>query len=136
MARFVHGVAISDPTSGGHGIQSLCAGYDGVWWDGEFEKLPCIYVFTMLGVKIPAEWCWCCTYIASPRVGGATAIISGLYAVATQSAKRFRKDKLMLGQDAPTGNISLYGLKRASDDIAALAKEIGAPQIILGGHDW
>jgi len=30
----------------------------------------------------------------------------------------------------------LYGLKRASDDIAALAKEVNAPQIILGGHDW
>jgi hypothetical protein len=30
----------------------------------------------------------------------------------------------------------LYGLKRASDDIAALAKEVGAPRIILGGHDW
>ncbi|KAF2678198.1 alpha/beta-hydrolase [Lentithecium fluviatile CBS 122367] len=43
------------------------------------------------------------------------------------------------GTDAPKvppNDISLYGLKRASDDIAALAKVIGAKQIILGGHDW
>lgn len=43
------------------------------------------------------------------------------------------------GQDAPKvppSPISLYGLKRASDDIAALAKEVGASRIILGGHDW
>ncbi|KAH7379389.1 Alpha/Beta hydrolase protein [Phaeosphaeria sp. MPI-PUGE-AT-0046c] len=43
------------------------------------------------------------------------------------------------GTDAPKvppNSISLYGLKRASDDIAALAKEVGAPKIILGGHDW
>lgn len=36
----------------------------------------------------------------------------------------------------PPNSISLYGLKRASDDIAALAKEVGASRIILGGHDW
>jgi len=43
------------------------------------------------------------------------------------------------GTDAPNvppNSISLYGLKRASDDIAALAKELGAPKIVLGGHDW
>ncbi|KAF1357310.1 alpha/beta-hydrolase [Lizonia empirigonia] len=43
------------------------------------------------------------------------------------------------GTDAPKvppNPINLYGLKRASDDIAALAKEVNAPQIILGGHDW
>ncbi|CAO2651630.1 Nn.00g042000.m01.CDS01 [Neocucurbitaria sp. VM-36] len=42
------------------------------------------------------------------------------------------------GTDAPKvppNSISLYGLKRASDDIAALAKEVGASRIILGGHD-
>ena len=42
-------------------------------------------------------------------------------------------------QDAPKvppNPIALYGLKRASDDIAALARELGAPRIILGGHDW
>ncbi|KAF2125995.1 epoxide hydrolase-like protein [Dothidotthia symphoricarpi CBS 119687] len=37
---------------------------------------------------------------------------------------------------APPNPINLYGLKRASDDIAALAKEVDAPTIILGGHDW
>ncbi|KAF1833544.1 alpha/beta-hydrolase [Decorospora gaudefroyi] len=43
------------------------------------------------------------------------------------------------GSDAPPvppNSISLYGLKRAADDIAALAKELGAPKIVLGGHDW
>ena len=36
----------------------------------------------------------------------------------------------------PPESMHLYGFKRAADDIAALAKELGAPQIILGGHDW
>ncbi|PVI06384.1 epoxide hydrolase-like protein [Periconia macrospinosa] len=40
------------------------------------------------------------------------------------------------GTDAPEGDIALYGFKRASDDIAELAKIVGAQQIILGGHDW
>ncbi|KAH7065902.1 Alpha/Beta hydrolase protein [Paraphoma chrysanthemicola] len=43
------------------------------------------------------------------------------------------------GTDAPKvppNSISLYGFKTASDDIATLAKELGAPKIILGGHDW
>jgi hypothetical protein len=42
-------------------------------------------------------------------------------------------------QDAPKvppNTISLYGLKRASDDIACLAQQLGAQRIILGGHDW
>lgn len=30
----------------------------------------------------------------------------------------------------------LYGFKQASDDIAELARQLDAPQIILGGHDW
>ncbi|KAF2112584.1 Alpha/Beta hydrolase protein [Lophiotrema nucula] len=43
------------------------------------------------------------------------------------------------GTDAPKvppNPINLYGLKRASDDIAELAKQLGAERIILGGHDW
>ncbi|KAF2657222.1 alpha/beta-hydrolase [Lophiostoma macrostomum CBS 122681] len=43
------------------------------------------------------------------------------------------------GTDAPKvppNPINLYGYKRASDDIAELAKEVGAEKIILGGHDW
>jgi hypothetical protein len=36
----------------------------------------------------------------------------------------------------PPNPINLYGLKRASDDIAELAKVVGAEKIILGGHDW
>lgn len=42
-------------------------------------------------------------------------------------------------QDAPQvppNPISLYGLKKASDGIAALAKEVGSETIVLGGHDW
>jgi len=42
-------------------------------------------------------------------------------------------------QDAPKvppNTISLYGVKRASDDIACLASQLGAQRIILGGHDW
>lgn len=42
-------------------------------------------------------------------------------------------------QDAPRvppESISVYGMKRAADDIAELAKAVGAEQIILGGHDW
>lgn len=36
----------------------------------------------------------------------------------------------------PPNSLHLYGYKRAADDIAALAKELNAPKIILGGHDW
>jgi hypothetical protein len=27
-------------------------------------------------------------------------------------------------------------MKRAAYDLALLAKELGAPKIVLGGHDW
>ncbi|KAK7537790.1 epoxide hydrolase-like protein [Phyllosticta citricarpa] len=43
------------------------------------------------------------------------------------------------GTDAPRvppESIKLYGFKRASDDIAELARQLNAPQIVLGGHDW
>jgi len=43
------------------------------------------------------------------------------------------------GTDAPKvppNPMNLYGIKRASDDIAELAKIIGVERIILGGHDW
>lgn len=36
----------------------------------------------------------------------------------------------------PPEEIELYTFKRAADDIAALAKHLNAPRIILGGHDW
>ncbi|KAF9737735.1 hypothetical protein PMIN03_003264 [Paraphaeosphaeria minitans] len=38
--------------------------------------------------------------------------------------------------EVPPNDLSLYSYKRAADDIAELAKVIGAQQIILGGHDW
>lgn len=39
------------------------------------------------------------------------------------------------GTDAPVPP-QYYTFKRASDDLAALAKELGLSRIILGGHDW
>lgn len=39
------------------------------------------------------------------------------------------------GTDAPEP-IEYYTYKRAADDIAALAKSLNLPSIILGGHDW
>jgi soluble epoxide hydrolase/lipid-phosphate phosphatase len=39
------------------------------------------------------------------------------------------------GTDAPESP-TFYTYKRASDDLAELAKQIGASSIILGGHDW
>ncbi len=42
-------------------------------------------------------------------------------------------------QDAPQvppEDISYYGYRRAADDIKELARQVGAPRIILGGHDW
>ncbi|KAI4843662.1 hypothetical protein E4T44_06620 [Aureobasidium sp. EXF-8845] len=37
---------------------------------------------------------------------------------------------------SPPADLRLYSIKRAADDISELAKQLGAPQIILGGHDW
>lgn len=32
--------------------------------------------------------------------------------------------------------MALYSHKRAAEDIKELARQLGASQIILGGHDW
>ncbi|KAI9675331.1 MAG: hypothetical protein M1817_001234 [Caeruleum heppii] len=43
------------------------------------------------------------------------------------------------GTDAPhvpPESIALYGQKRSADDLAELARQLEAPKIILGGHDW
>lgn len=37
---------------------------------------------------------------------------------------------------APPEDIALYGFKRAADNMAELARQLSAPKIILGGHDW
>ncbi|KEQ71066.1 epoxide hydrolase [Aureobasidium namibiae CBS 147.97] len=37
---------------------------------------------------------------------------------------------------SPPADLRLYSIKRAADDISELAKQLGAPKIILGGHDW
>ncbi|KAG8624322.1 hypothetical protein KVT40_007389 [Elsinoe batatas] len=39
------------------------------------------------------------------------------------------------GTDAPE-DVKAYGFKKVSDDLAALAKELGVSRIVLGGHDW
>ncbi|KAI9773567.1 MAG: hypothetical protein M1840_006841 [Geoglossum simile] len=36
----------------------------------------------------------------------------------------------------PPESLALYGMKRAADDIKELAQQLGAHEIILGGHDW
>jgi soluble epoxide hydrolase / lipid-phosphate phosphatase len=36
----------------------------------------------------------------------------------------------------PPNDIALYGYKRASDDFAELARQLGLSSIVLGGHDW
>lgn len=43
------------------------------------------------------------------------------------------------GTDAPNvppESMAYYTFKRAADDIKELARQLGAPKIILGGHDW
>lgn len=43
------------------------------------------------------------------------------------------------GSEAPKvsqDDLELYSQKRASDDFAELARQLGAPKIIIGGHDW
>ncbi|KAL9066729.1 MAG: hypothetical protein Q9157_007055 [Trypethelium eluteriae] len=37
---------------------------------------------------------------------------------------------------APPASLHLYGFKRAADDIAELARQLGCSSIMLGGHDW
>jgi pimeloyl-ACP methyl ester carboxylesterase len=36
----------------------------------------------------------------------------------------------------PPNPIQLYGMKRAADDIAELARQLDVKRIVLGGHDW
>ena len=38
--------------------------------------------------------------------------------------------------EVPPNSLSLYGFKRAADDMKTLAEQLGCSQIILGGHDW
>lgn len=43
------------------------------------------------------------------------------------------------GTDAPQvseDKLEPYSMKRASDDIAELARQLGVDRIIIGGHDW
>ncbi|QDS74776.1 hypothetical protein FKW77_001705 [Venturia effusa] len=69
---------------------------------------------------------------SDPRVEHKTASVNG----------RTYKYLLVMGYggtdtpEVPPASISLYTFKRASDDIAELARQLGAPNIILGGHDW
>jgi soluble epoxide hydrolase/lipid-phosphate phosphatase len=36
----------------------------------------------------------------------------------------------------PPNSLQLYGYKRASDDLAELARQLGSSRIVIGGHDW
>ncbi|GJC84577.1 bifunctional epoxide hydrolase 2 [Colletotrichum liriopes] len=45
-------------------------------------------------------------------------------------------DMMGYGRTTAPKETSFYTLKRASDDIAALASHLGLSHIILGGHDW
>ncbi|KAM5341271.1 hypothetical protein ACJ41O_015380 [Fusarium nematophilum] len=45
-------------------------------------------------------------------------------------------DMMGYGGTAAPEDVSFYTLKRASDDIAALASHLGLSRIVLGGHDW
>lgn len=38
--------------------------------------------------------------------------------------------------ESPEPSIAFYSFKRAADDIKELARQLGAPKLILGGHDW
>ena len=40
------------------------------------------------------------------------------------------------GPHVPPESLSLYGFKRAADDIKELARQLDAPSVVLGGHDW
>lgn len=59
-----------------------------------------------------------------------------IYAFPTDLTKLGRLNAMQDAPTAPPAPISLYGFKRASDDIADLARQLGAKRIILGGHDW
>jgi soluble epoxide hydrolase / lipid-phosphate phosphatase len=43
---------------------------------------------------------------------------------------------VMASKDAPPYQLREYSYKRISDDVAELARQLGADGIILGGHDW
>lgn len=48
-------------------------------------------------------------------------------------------DLIRIAKDAPKvppNDIRLYSLKRASDDLAELANQLGVKKLVLGGHDW
>ncbi|KAK5110183.1 hypothetical protein LTR62_006179 [Meristemomyces frigidus] len=45
-------------------------------------------------------------------------------------------DCMGYGQTGTSSNIADFSYKTHADAVAAIAKEIGAPRIILGGHDW
>jgi hypothetical protein len=42
----------------------------------------------------------------------------------------------MSAQDTPRFMLKDYSYRRAADDIAELARQLGVSSIILGGHDW
>ncbi|CAN9314431.1 unnamed protein product [Alternaria alternata] len=77
--------------------------------------------------------------VSDPRVEHRYATLNGQkyhYLYAVPRSGDYQHTVFLDAPKVPPNSIKLYGLKRASDDIAALAKEVNAPKIILGGHDW
>ncbi|KAI9760979.1 MAG: hypothetical protein M4579_001355 [Chaenotheca gracillima] len=61
--------------------------------------------------------------------------MEALYVVLSPRAEKTK----LTGKDAPKvppESMALYSFKRAADDMKELARQLGAPKIILGGHDW
>ncbi|KAJ4346040.1 hypothetical protein N0V95_005773 [Ascochyta clinopodiicola] len=77
--------------------------------------------------------------VGDERIQHKTAVLNGHtyhYLYAVPNSGKWTDTVFLDAPKVPPNPINLYGLKRASDDIAALAKEVDAPSIILGGHDW
>jgi pimeloyl-ACP methyl ester carboxylesterase len=111
-------MALPDPTVPVTRLPSCSAGHDGIWPNRESLPKP---------HTLPARM--------SPR---------GLRACGVVAAAHGNDQERVLmqascNQDAPKvppASIRQYGMKRAADDIAELARQLGAPKIVLGGHDW
>ena len=52
------------------------------------------------------------------------------------SAVMLDAEDLQDAPQVPPESISYYSYKRAASDIKELARQLGAPRIVLGGHDW
>ncbi|RAR08130.1 epoxide hydrolase [Stemphylium lycopersici] len=77
--------------------------------------------------------------VSDSRIEHKTASLNGVkyhYLYGIPKSGSWTQTVFLDAPQVPPNPISLYGIKRAADDIAALAKELNAPRIVLGGHDW